>query len=250
MQRSPLAALLVALTTGISHAPIAHAQLDHASDAASPASCRQLMPLKRSRFSTWSRFHAPIDSTYASAVQQAIFDQWTPPRWKTERTDLTVLITRQAGIAALGIRHPSTSPQFDTAALRAVVAAAKAGKLPAMPTDYPQDSALLDLSLGDVDALLDSTELRTGEVQPPEPKLGNAPVTSPPGLRLSGPAQLVLEFEIDTLGTVDMSTVKVIVTPDEAYTSYALDVIRHWRYTPAVRDCRKVRATYRVRIDY
>lgn len=207
------------------------------------AACKQLMSFKRSKTSAHYRYGGAFDPAYVRSVFEAIYRQWERPAFTTERTDLRVLLTR-AQPAQLFMTKPSTSAAFDLEAERAVALAATQNKLPPLPTDSPGDSLWIDLSFGDVAALIDSTPVRTGRRQAPEPLVGNDKPRAPFGYRANGPVRVTLEFEIDTLGLIDRKTIQVIASPHQAYTQAVLDVLPQWRFSPAVEDCRKVRSPY------
>jgi TonB C terminal len=234
-----LALLLAVATT-------ATAQDSVPATPAPPAACKKLTGEHKTQVSMAFRYQptAPLDPTYARAVFDSIAGQWARPRFKHERTALTFTLRRDAEVKTYRLVRSSGDKDFDRVAARALALAAVGHKIPPLPATYAGDSVVFELMFGDLADYMDSVGALSDQ-QLAQPWPTNEVPQWPARWKVTGgSAPVVAEFEIDSTGRVDASTIRITNAPNADFASSLRSVIPYWRFYPAVEHCHRVRSKY------
>jgi hypothetical protein len=190
------------------------------------------------------RSTAPLDPTWARAVFDSIAGQWSRPNYRHERTDLTFTLRRDSAVKTYHVLRSSGDKDFDLLAARALALAAVGHKIPPLPASYAGDSVVFVLLFGDIAAYMDSA-YASADRQLPQPWGNNEQPHWPSGYRVvGGTVPVIAEFEIDSTGRVDPTTVRITSAPNDDFAAAVKSVIPHWRFSPALEHCHPVRASY------
>jgi len=225
--------LLLAATTAAAQAP-----------AAVP--CKKPSNSHKTEFPLAFRYRssAPLDPAWAHAVFDSIAGQWSHPRFRHERTDLAFTVRRDSALHTYHVLRSSGDKDFDLLAARALALAAVGHKLPPLPANYAGDSVEFIMMFGDLASYLDSVA-GFADRHPPEPWSSNEAPKWPGGYRVTGGSvPVVAQFEIDTMGRVDIATLRITSAPNDDFAEAVRSVLPHWRFTPAIEQCRPVRSSY------
>jgi len=198
------------------------------------------------------RYHAfaALDPAWARQVFDSIAGQWSHPRFRHERTDITFTLRRDSALKTYHVLRSSGDKDFDREAARALALAAVGHKLLPLPATYAADSVVFVIMFGDLKDYMDSV-YASSDRQMPEPWSSNEPPEWPAGWRVTGgTVPVVAEFVIDSTGRVDASTIRVTNAPNEDFAATVRTAISRWRFTPAIEHCRPVRSTYRFTQTY
>jgi outer membrane biosynthesis protein TonB len=190
------------------------------------------------------RTSAPLDPTWAKAVFDSIAGQWSRPKYRHERTDLTFTLRRDSAVKTYHMLHSSRDKDFDLLAARALALAAVGHKIPPLPANYPGDSVVFIVMFGDLASYLDSVHA-TADRQLPQPWASNDQPKWPSGYRvIGGTVPVIAEFDIDSTGHVDQATIHITSAPNDDFAAAVKSVIPYWRFSPALEHCRPVRSSY------
>ena len=206
--------------------------------------CKQRPASNKTAISMAFRYQptAPLDPTWAHAVFDSIAGQWSRPQFKHQRTDLTFTLRRDSALKTYHVLRASGDKDFDLLAARALALAAVGHKLPPLPAAYAGDSVVFIMMFGDLTALMDSIY---GDRQLPQPWGSNEKPEWPSGYRVvGGTVPVIAEFDIDSLGFVDASTIRITSAPNDDFAAVVRHVIPNWRFSPALDHCRPVRSHY------
>lgn len=235
MRILPALLLLIAATTAAA-----------AAQDSAPIACKNRPASSRTQIAMAFRYHptAPLDPTWARAVFDSIAGQWSRPRYKHERTDLTFTIHRDSAVKTYHVLRASGDKDFDLLAARALALAAVNKKIPPLPASYAGDSVVFVVLFGDLHAYMDSVS-GTKDRQLAEPWPTNEMPRWPTGYRVIGGAVPVMaEFDIDSTGRVDASTIRITSAPNEDFAAAVKSVIPGWRFSPQLEHCHPVRSSY------
>jgi TonB family protein len=137
------------------------------------------------------------------------------------------------------IRH-SAAYSFDDRALRAV-AAAVSDTSRRLPASYHGDSLPLVVKFGSTDFTGALVQTWYSVARPPKPRRGN-PQPDFPKERQRG-EQVIASFTVDSLGSVDPSSVQIVSSTNDDFANAVVDVLPKWKFTPStVRGCRVARS--------
>ena len=226
-------ALLLAATTAAAQDPAAVA-------------CKKPVASHKTEFPLAFRYRsfAPLDPAWARTVLDSIAGQWSHPPFKHQRTELTFTLHRDSVLKTYRVTHASGDKDFDLLAARALALAAVGHKLPPLPATYASDSVEFIMMFGDLASFLDSANAGADR-HPPEPWASNEQPKWPTGYRvIGGSVPVVAQFEIDTMGRVDVATIRITSAPNDDFAAAVRSVLPHWRFSPATEQCRAVRSTY------
>lgn len=210
------------------------------------ASCTKRSASAKTQISMAFRYQptAPLDPTWGRAVFDSIAGQWSRPRYQHERTDLTFTIRRDSALKTYHVLRASGDKDFDLLAARALALAAVNHKIPPLPATYAGDSVVFVIMFGDLAAYVDSVDA-SRDRQLPQPWPTNDMPKWPSGYRVvGGSVPVIAEFEIDSTGRVDASTLRITSTPNDDFAAAVKSVIPGWRFSPALEHCHPVRSSY------
>ncbi len=226
-------ALLLAATTGAAQDP-----------AAVP--CKKPSASHKTEFPLAFRYRssAPLDPVWARAVFDSIAGQWSHPPFKHQRTDLTFTMHRDSAVKTYHVIHSSGDKDFDLLAARALALAAVGHKLPPLPATYAGDSVEFIMMFGDLASYMDSATALSDR-HPAEPWGSNEQPRWPTGYRvIGGSVPVVAQFEIDSMGRVNVATIRITSAPNDDFAAAVRSVLPNWRFSPAIEQCRAVRSSY------
>jgi len=208
--------------------------------------CKQHPASQKTTVSMAFRYHptAPLDATWARSVFDSIAGQWSRPKYRHERTDLTFTLRRDSAVKTYHVLRSSGDKDFDLLAARALALAAVGHKIPPLPANYAGDSVVFIVMFGDLASYMDSV-YASADRQLPQPWGSNEQPRWPSGYRVvGGTVPVIAEFEIDSTGRVDATTLHITSAPNEDFAAAVKSVIPNWRFSPALEHCRPVRASY------
>lgn len=215
-------------------------------DSAAAETCQIISKRPTSRPSIARyRYWGDVPREYPRAVFNLIMSQWQQPSFDKERVDIQFEIQRDGSVETLRVMRSSGNENFDQEGMRAIARAATDLKFPALPAEYPAGVLPMLVMFGDMSEFQDKEALASGREQPPQADPKNPHPQYPRSYRATGPVPVTATFEIDSVGRIDMGTVKIVSSPHWSFTNSLLNVLPRWRFTPAVKDCKKVRAPFR-----
>jgi TonB family protein len=191
------------------------------------------------------RYWGDVPPEYPRAVFNLIMSQWQQPGFDKERAEVQFEIRRDGSVEELRLMRSSENKDFDLHAMQAIARAAVNLKFPPLPAQYPAHVLPMLVMFGDMSEFQDQQALSSGRQQPPQADPNNLQPRYPRGLTADGPVPVTVTFEIDSVGRIDMRTMNVVASPHKAFTNALLVVLPKWRFAPAVKDCQKVRSSFR-----
>lgn len=212
------------------------------------------MPSFPARVSVECYTPGPDDYAMTLVVRDSTFRDtaWVRPilddvarTWRVElplpkrAVDVAVTVFRDGRRATARVARGSGGRDFDVRALTAVEGALADNDRP-LTTRYARDSLQMLVRFGpsDVEDVLVQTWLSVA--RPPRPRRGN-PQPDHPAHGKAG-QRVVAVFVVDSVGTVDSTTIQVIEATDDGYGRAVAAVLPRWRFTPSmVRGCRVAR---------
>ena len=229
---SALAALVVACTRPVS-APMASVPAKTALDCFVPSEDDYAVNIV-------VRDTSFRDSTWLRPILGEIARNWpvTLPLPKLS-ADVSLQLLRDGRALEPRIVRPSHVRDFDRRALDAVKAAVSDTLWP-IPTRYKHDTvdALVRFGAQDIDRAIVQTWYSV--IKPPRPSRDNPQPDYPPDKRAG--QQVIAGFTVDSLGTVDSTSIVILSSTDEDYAAAVLAVLPRWRFSPStVRGCRVAR---------
>ena len=181
------------------------------------------------------------DSLWLRPLLDAIGQNWPVTLPLPKRAlDVAVTFRRDGTSSPPRVSKASGAMSFDERALRAVNAAFSDTSR-RMPERYHGDSLPLIVRFG-------STQFNGALVQtwysvsrPPRPKRGN-PDPDYPKEKQRG-QQVIAAFTVDSLGSVDESTIEIVASTDDDFANAVVNVLPRWRFNPStIRGCRVSRS--------
>lgn len=180
------------------------------------------------------------DTAWVRPILEGVAGYWRVELPLPKRSvDVAVSMFRDGRRSTAHVAKGSGSREFDVRALTAVEGALADGDRPFTPR-YDRDTLQLLVRFGpaDVENVLAQTWLSVA--RPPRPRRGNPqpehPAHGQPGQRV------VAVFMVDSLGTVDSTSIQLLQATDDGYGRAVLAVLPRWRFTPSmVRGCRVAR---------
>lgn len=229
-----LAALCAALPAAAQPAP------------APAAECRP-DPKPRSYNTATYQYWASVDPSYMKAVFDTIYSRWEGSPFQTgDWTELRFNLLRNGRVSPISITRTSRDPENDMEAMRAVARAVLIAKLPPFPVAYPADTIPMMLALGDVSSYGSAVAAAapTRRILPEASRLNASPM-HPAHYTADQVVNVIVDFEITERGRIDMSTVRVVASPHDAFTAEVMKVLPRWRFQPARENCVPVRSSFR-----
>ena len=175
-------------------------------------------------------------------VGDAIFFYFSPVEWRTPRFALArVTVHRDGSVSGAQLTRPSGMPAFDTAVAQAIASASAARAIGALPGSITSDTLALSLYIGRHAAGGDKPYLEKRTTCPAWPSSGNPEPEYPTDMKQQNVRGYVeTQFMVDVDGRPDASSLQILRSSGDAFTTAVRNVLPSLRYEPATIQGKKV----------
>ncbi len=181
------------------------------------------------------------DSAWLRPMLDGVGQNWPVTLPLPKRAlDVAVTFRRDGSSSRPRVVKPSGAVLFDERALRAVTAAFSDTSR-RMPKRYRGDSLPMLVRFGSTNFTGALVQTWYSVSRPPRPKRGNPDPDYPKEKRKG--QQVIAAFTVDSLGTVDASSIEITASTDDDFANAVVNVLPRWKFSPStIRGCRVARS--------
>lgn len=184
-----------------------------------------------------------LPKDYVSHLSDAVFFYFSPVAWRTPRfAEAQFTLHRDGGVSGTHFITASGIADFDSALTTAIASAGTAKAFPRFPPSMTADTATVTAFVGRHADGTDKPYVEKRTTCPAWPVTGNPQPEYPPDMKQQNVRGFVrVQFMVNEDGQPDESTLQVLQTSGNSFTTAVRDVLSSLRYKPASVQGKKVR---------